>query len=159
MVLRKEVMSTSAERAQKQKEKDPEEFKRKAREAMRRFRKNNPQAAKAAVDKWRQAHPEESWRGKLKTRALSKGIPFDDDTSDIIVPETCPILGIPLFWNTKEVGVPNNPSLDKIIPNLGYIKGNRHVVSNRANVLKRDATLEELVLLGEWAKSQLERGQ
>ena len=37
----------------------------------------------------------------------------------------------------------------------GYVKNNVQVVSDRANSLKSDATLEELVLLGDWAKSVL----
>jgi hypothetical protein len=44
---------------------------------------------------------------------------------------------------------PNSPSLDKIIPSKGYIKGNVWVISNRANTLKNDASLQELELLVE----------
>lgn len=39
---------------------------------------------------------------------------------------------------------PNSPSLDKIVPELGYVKGNIVVVSLRANQIKSDATIEEL---------------
>jgi hypothetical protein len=35
--------------------------------------------------------------------------------------------------------------LDRLIPELGYVKGNIAVVSTRANTLKRDATPEELM--------------
>ena len=38
---------------------------------------------------------------------------------------------------------PDSPSLDRIVPELGYVKGNIRVISNRANHLKSDATLEE----------------
>jgi hypothetical protein len=41
----------------------------------------------------------------------------------------------------------NSPSLDKIIPSLGYVRGNVQVISQRANSIKRDATLAELELL------------
>ena len=37
------------------------------------------------------------------------------------------------------------PSLDRLIPELGYVKGNIAVVSTRANIIKRDATPEELM--------------
>jgi hypothetical protein len=37
-----------------------------------------------------------------------------------------------------------SPSLDRIVPELGYVKGNVRVISDRANRIKRDATLEEL---------------
>lgn len=45
------------------------------------------------------------------------------------------------------------PSLDKIIPKLGYVKGNVWVVSNKANRIKSNATIEELELLVKNLKS------
>ena len=38
-------------------------------------------------------------------------------------------------------------SLDKIIPELGYVKGNVWIISNKANAIKSNASLEELKLL------------
>ena len=52
-------------------------------------------------------------------------------------------------------GGPNSPSLDKIIPAIGYIKGNIAVMSHKANTMKQNATLEELILLGEWAERMI----
>lgn len=40
-----------------------------------------------------------------------------------------------------------SPSLDRIIPTLGYVPGNVWVISHRANELKRDATLQEIQML------------
>jgi hypothetical protein len=37
-----------------------------------------------------------------------------------------------------------SPELDRIVPSLGYVKGNVLVVSRRANRIKTDATVEEL---------------
>lgn len=50
----------------------------------------------------------------------------------------------------KEYGLgksfqPNSPSLDKIIPQLGYVKGNIIVMSMKANIMKANATKEELI--------------
>lgn len=57
--------------------------------------------------------------------------------SDIIIPETCPMLGIKLeFGFDKQGGNFNSPSLDRIIPELGYTKGNVMVISKRANMIK-----------------------
>ena len=36
------------------------------------------------------------------------------------------------------------PSLDRFVPNLGYVKGNIRVISFRANRLKSDATIDEM---------------
>lgn len=81
---------------------------------------------------------------RLKFRAKSQGIPFDLDETDIVIPDVCPVLGIALVWNQGKGYHPNSPSVDKITPTKGYIKGNVRVISARANLLKNDATVEEL---------------
>jgi len=86
---------------------------------------------------------------RAKSRAKQKNIPFNLTLEDIEVPETCPLLGIPIEIQPKKGHHPNSPSLDKIIPEKGYIKGNVWVISNRANTLKNDATLQELKTLVE----------
>jgi len=86
---------------------------------------------------------------RAKSRAKQKNIPFNLTLEDIEVPETCPLLGIPIEIQPKKGYHPNSPSLDKVIPEKGYIKGNVWVISNRANTLKNDATLQELKTLVE----------
>lgn len=79
---------------------------------------------------------------QAKNRAEKQGVPFDIELEDIIVPEVCPVLGMKLEQGGR--GNPSSPSLDKLIPSLGYVKGNVRVISARANSLKNNATLEEL---------------
>lgn len=88
----------------------------------------------------------------IKSSAKKRGIPFDLDVTDLnnlSFPCTCPILGIPLGFNT---GIPkdNSYSIDRIDSDLGYTIDNIIVISNRANILKRDATLTELNSLSEF---------
>lgn len=77
-----------------------------------------------------------------KNRANKAGIPFNIEPEDIIIPAICPVLGLELTRNRGRVG-PNSPSVDKIIPELGYVKGNVRVISYRANTLKSNGTIEE----------------
>lgn len=82
-----------------------------------------------------------------KSSANSRSIPFTltkTDFHEMSFPLTCPILGIPLRFNTGRVMSDDSYSLDRIDSSLGYTKENCIVVSNRANILKRDAKLDEL---------------
>lgn len=80
-----------------------------------------------------------------KFRAKVNNIPFNIDISDIIIPEYCPILGIKISLDERQ-GDMKGPSLDKIIPELGYIKGNIEVICRKANMMKLNCTFEELKL-------------
>lgn len=91
---------------------------------------------------WVIAHPERVMWLAAKYKAKQQGVPFTIETSDIVIPETCPILGTPL--QTRSDNRDFAPSLDKVIPEKGYVAGNVAVISNRANRIKSDATLEEL---------------
>ena len=90
---------------------------------------------------------------RIRSRSNVEGIPFNLTKEDIVIPDTCPILGIPLQINNDHVG-PNSTSLDRIIPELGYVKGNVAVISHRANSIKNNASIEELEKVLEWLKSQ-----
>jgi hypothetical protein len=85
---------------------------------------------------------------RAKNRAKKNNLAFNIELDDIVIPERCPLLGIKIE-STEVRNSPNNPSLDKIIPEKGYIKGNVWVISNRANTLKNDATIKELKMLVE----------
>jgi hypothetical protein len=83
-------------------------------------------------------------------RSKDKKIPFNIEPKDIIIPTTCPLLGIVLFKNGKR-GNPTSPSVDRIIPSLGYVKGNIWVISVKANIAKSNLSIEEFrYLLHHW---------
>ena len=80
-----------------------------------------------------------------KIRAKSKGITHTITTSDLeeIWPKNnrCPVLNTPFDIGYK-VGKSRNlaPSLDRIVPKKGYIKGNLLIVSDIVNRMKQDST-------------------
>lgn len=78
-------------------------------------------------------------------RAKKNKLAFNISIKDIHVPKKCPVLGIPIFRNTRKnkAAGDNSPSLDRTNPKLGYIRGNVDVISWRANSLKKNGTLEE----------------
>lgn len=87
----------------------------------------------------------------VKQRAHRMGIAFDIRPEDIQVPTHCPVLGIALSQpggGLKE----ESPTVDRIDPNLGYVRGNVGVLSSRANRLKNDGTAQEHELIAAWMR-------
>lgn len=100
-----------------------------------------PCSRKRAAE-WRKKNRAGVLLQNARGRARREGLPFNLALADITIPEVCPVLGVPLQHGSKILD--NSPTLDRIIPALGYTKGNVWVISNRANKLKSDASLEEL---------------
>lgn len=87
---------------------------------------------------------------RAKSRAKTQGIPFNIELQDIVIPDKCPVFNVEFIYTHHEW----TPSIDKIIPSKGYIKGNICIISNKANRLKNDATLEELVAIIEYIRRE-----
>ena len=114
----------------------------------KRHYKNHPEYYKAKRQQRREQALEKGILARIKSRAKSNNIPFNLTLEDIIVPDRCPVLNIPLVKNHGHKGYfADSPSVDRIIPELGYTKGNIRVISNRANLLKNNATVQELELV------------
>jgi len=83
-----------------------------------------------------------------KKRAKKKGVVFSLNIEDMpVIPEICPVLGIKIKENNASSPLDSSPSLDRINPKQGYVKGNVRIICNRANRIKSDATLKELKLI------------
>lgn len=98
--------------------------------------------------------------GKIRTstlkhardRAKKAGVEFNVSQDDLIVPEYCPVLGIKLNLSGP---MDSLPSIDRLIPALGYTKGNVHVISYKANRLKSDATPSELRQVADYLERKI----
>jgi hypothetical protein len=84
-----------------------------------------------------------------KQRASKKGLDFNIEKSDIVIPEYCPILGVKLINGNKD-DYEYTPSLDRIDPTKGYVKGNIQVISKKANSMKNNANEKELLAFANW---------
>lgn len=126
--------------------KNPEKYKVAAAKAAAK-----PQAI-ARAKQWREDKRVYQMVRGAKKRALKAGIPFDLTEDDVFVPETCPVFGVRMVHNTGSKSGPGewSPSLDRIIPELGYVRGNVQVISFKANVMKQDASPEQLKMFAEW---------
>lgn len=99
-----------------------------------------------AVDKW----------NNLKTRAAKDGILMNLTAEDLLqampLDRMCPVFNRPFVFEGHS---PDNASIDKLVPELGYVRGNIRIISRRANTIKQDATVEELLRVAEWVKAEL----
>lgn len=119
----------------------PETKKRQARESYRRTREK-----KKDDIRYRLGWLLQQARVRAKKKNLEADIDIDFLMSIYPADGKCPILGIKLQFNTGNYAGSrwNSPSLDRIDNSKGYTKENVHIISSRANIIKRDATIEEL---------------
>lgn len=128
-------------------------------EYRRRKRRTDPLWAerdKAAQRRYYYRHPVRRMLYSARARARDLGIPFEIIEADVEVPQVCPALGIPLRYGPGGRG-PDTPSLDRVIPDLGYVPGNVQIISDFANRIKQDATVEQIEAVARWLRAQLER--
>jgi hypothetical protein len=90
-----------------------------------------------------------------KKRAQDRNLPFNIIKQDIAdawpKDDYCPALRIALRIRRGNKGpTDNSPSLDRVIPHLGYVKGNIAVVSRLANQIMSSARPSEVIKVGKW---------
>lgn len=97
------------------------------------------------------------WRS-ARDRAKKRGMEFTITPEHVIVPEYCPVLGIPLFSRAGQKRNDNSPSVDRINNTKGYTPDNIVVVSLRANIMKNRFTMEEFQqLIKYYTKIKMEK--
>ena len=118
------------------------------RAANKRWREKNKHRHAAYTRSWRERNPLKHLILRVRARARKHGLEFGltlEYLQTLQVSTHCPVLGIPLKWGTSETK--NDPgiiSLDRIDSSKGYVEGNVQFMSLRANLLKSNATIEEL---------------
>lgn len=132
---------------------DPE----KRRAYNRAYREANAERERARWKAYREANKDriaaqslryrdENWESRLllsaRMRARSRGQFFDLQVGDVRFPPFCPLCGEEM---RRRAGLNLTPSLDRIIPSLGYTKNNIIVICMCCNRKKQNTTLEELL--------------
>lgn len=78
-----------------------------------------------------------------RKRARAAGVECYVTEEHVHVPALCPVLGTPLEPGVG-CSVDSSPTLDRIHPDRGYVPGNVIVVSNLANRIKTNASIEQI---------------
>ncbi|QBQ72600.1 hypothetical protein CRP3_gp51 [Roseobacter phage CRP-3] len=90
-------------------------------------------------------------------KCRDQGIPFNITADDLMpAPLKCPVFGFKLNWyKDGRGGADDSPSIDRLIPEEGYVPGNVKLISLKANRIKNDSDLSELRMVADWVKAQI----
>ena len=94
-----------------------------------------------------------SWGLYLSTKnnARVAGLPHTITPEDIVIPERCPILDIPL--EPGGASRKNWPSVDRLDPSKGYVPDNISVISYHANRCKSDMSFADIERMFNYIKN------
>lgn len=105
----------------------------------------HPEKYKQKYIKEKEANPSKRLFYSTKQSAKIKGLEHTIEESDLICPVYCPYLHIVIDYSAGNGKTLLKPSVDRIDPTKGYIKGNVEVISSLANTMKNNATPTQLV--------------
>jgi hypothetical protein len=93
-------------------------------------------------------------RYRAMRHAYCRNIEFSLKHGDLNLPIICPVFGMVLDYSREATKkrLPNAATIDRIQNHLGYVSGNIVIISWRANRLKNDATIKELIQLADYYK-------
>ena len=117
----------------------------------------NSRCKKCNIQAYVELSPEKKlWYG-VRTRVNQRDVFFDLKIEDIVIPKTCPALGIPIEPIVGKGRIDfgknwNSPTIDRVDPTRGYVPDNIRVISYRANFLKNEATADELEAIARYIR-------
>ncbi len=86
---------------------------------------------------------------QAKYRAKAAGVPFSLQREDVSAIDVCPICQSEMVFG-DDTGRGTSPSLDRIVPELGYVKENVVVICGACNRRKGDSTPELLYAIADY---------
>jgi len=122
-------------------EKNKEIIKQRAAEHYRANIKKHKELCKL----WRDNNYEWQMLKRACDSSKQRKLEFNISIEDIIIPEYCPYLNIKITKLSNKGRQETNASIDRIDNTKGYIKGNIQIISSKANFMKRNASIEELI--------------
>jgi hypothetical protein len=106
--------------------------------------------------KYRLSNPRWAILSNIKCRAKEANLECSVITEDIEIPEYCPVLGVKLSkYGEDDYQRKYAPSVDRVDNMKGYTKDNIRIISERANRLKSDASIDELKAIVKYMEEHL----
>lgn len=117
--------------------------------AGRQWYADNSEHVREMSVKWYLANPVTAAVGDARKRSKNLDVPFDPAIKDVIgnPPDNCPVCGVAMQSHRGEGIGPQNdsPSIDRLIPELGYVPGNVQWLCNLCNAIKHKDTMADLL--------------
>lgn len=128
----------------------------------KRWRSSNPDYGKNWKCRTLRADSFYNLLSSIRCRCAKRGIPFDLDSDYLrsILPSDmmCPIMKVPMIFGKN--GTPKQIwlSVDRLKPELGYVRGNVAFMSCAANAIKQDCVDPEVFQrMADWMRLALAR--
>lgn len=118
----------------------PEDKKERARAAHRAWNSRNK---KKRSEYYKEYDANRTAAEKLFRYMQGRKLPYTISVDDIIIPDNCPICGVLMRPSEKRGGDSQSPTLDKIVPEIGYVKGNIAVICKGCNSMKGKGSADD----------------
>lgn len=119
-------------------------------ESQREYYRQNKTSVTETNRRWREQNRQLEAVSRVASRAKKRGIECDKAyMASLPCPETCPILGIPISFNSAKDKCAS-ASFDRINNELGYVPGNVQIICKLANTMKNKGSETELVAFAKW---------
>lgn len=109
--------------------------------------------------RWKEADPKWAWAvsavGGMRIRGKQSGVPVEVDKEYLyaILTDTCPVFGTPFVFLGAGRVHNESPTVDRLDPAKGYIRGNIVVISQRANAIKSNAGWRQIRRVADWLRT------
>lgn len=120
-----------------------EERKEASRISSRKWNKNNKEKRNNYYSSYyKEQTPEYTLLKPARDRAHRENVPFSIKESDIKINKNCPICDVIMFRSDIPGGTRYSPTMDKVIPELGYVPGNIAIICKLCNSTKGSGSAE-----------------
>lgn len=91
---------------------------------------------------------------EIKRRGTTKGVPVNLSLNEFRqiydnAPSVCPVLGIPMAA-CRDAHEDGSASVDRLVPEIGYTTDNIRIISNKANRIKNEGSVEDHLRVASW---------
>jgi hypothetical protein len=117
------------------------------RETDRAWRAANIERCRENEAKWDAANPTKVAMQSAKKRAKQYGVPFEGAIEQELgeYPTHCPVCHVEMVSHIGEGRMQSDsPSVDRLVPAIGYVPGNVSWMCQGCNAAKKDGTMEDL---------------